>query len=164
MRIFLPATLPDALEDLPGEEEIDQTLTGDETVLVCEDDPTVRELASRILQHAGYTVLSADHGAAAQDLARQHAGPLHLLLTDVIMPAMNGRQLAETLSEQRPEMRTLYISGYTSDVIANHGVLDEGIDFLEKPFNRKTLLERVRDVLHGDPTNPSTPSPDSETT
>ncbi len=121
--------------------------TGSETVLVCEDDRMVRHLAAHLLRDAGYTVIEAENGAQALHLAAEHGGPIHLLVTDVIMPDMNGAKLAEALTAARPEVRTLFVSGYTSNVIAHHGVLDEGVDFLEKPFSRRALLHRVRDVL-----------------
>ena len=121
--------------------------TGHETVLLCEDDDTIREMAGRVLRDAGYTVLTAAAGPAAIACAEAHAGPLDVVVTDVIMPDMHGRELADTLRVARPDLRVLYISGYASDVISHHGVLDEGIQFLEKPFTRPVLLQRVRALL-----------------
>ena len=123
--------------------------TGAETILVCEDDDTVRHLATRMLQDGGYTVLAARHGGEALELAADYNGPIHLLISDVIMPGMNGKKLSTTLAAAMPEMKTLFVSGYTDDVIAHHGVLDAGVQFLEKPFNRQSLLQRVREVLDG---------------
>jgi CheY-like chemotaxis protein len=120
---------------------------GCETVLVCEDDATVRALATQFLSAAGYSVLSAENGVSALEVAARHPGPIHLLLTDVIMPLMNGRELAHQLGAQRPDLRTLYVSGYTSNVIAQHGVLDAGVEFLEKPYNSRALLHHVRSIL-----------------
>jgi len=120
---------------------------GTETLMICEDDPAVREMTARMLAGAGYQVLVAPDAAHALELAAAHAGPLALLITDVIMPDMNGRQLAEALTGVRPGVRTLFVSGYTSNVIAHHGVLDESVDFLEKPYSRRQLLQRVREML-----------------
>ena len=121
--------------------------SGHESILVCEDDAALRDLTCRTLQSKGYDVLSATSATKALEVAGAHAGPIHLLVTDVIMPGLNGRQLAEALQSVRPDVGVLYVSGYTSDVIAHHGVLDEGVEFLEKPFNSTELLVRVREVL-----------------
>ncbi len=107
----------------------------------------MRELATTVLGRAGYTVLAATTPSEALRLAAAHPGPIHLLMTDVILPEMNGRKLSEALSERRPEAATLFVSGYTANVIAHHGVLEEGVAFLEKPFNRDALLGGVRAVL-----------------
>lgn len=120
---------------------------GTETILLCEDDPAVRELATHLLTDVGYHVLVAEGPRRALQLAELSAGSIQLLLTDVIMPEMNGRTLSDVLKAKRPELRSLYMSGYTSDVIAHHGVLDQGVEFLEKPFSRRSLLKRVREVL-----------------
>ncbi len=120
---------------------------GTETVLVCEDDTAVRDLAAQFLRSAGYTVLSAESRRRALQVAAASAGPVHLLLTDVVMPDGNGKQLADALTAVRPSVRTLFMSGYTANVIAHHGVLDEGLELLEKPFTRERLLRRVRTVL-----------------
>ncbi|MCB9850055.1 MAG: PAS domain S-box protein [Phycisphaerales bacterium] len=157
-RICIPATDADVTASKDVDPANDVPLTGDETILVCEDDGPVRALAARMLAEAGYNVLIADGGARALELARKHEGPIHLLLTDVIMPRMNGRRLAESLARERPDIRTLYISGYTADVIAHRGVLDPDIEFLEKPFSQRDLLRRVRDALNGG----STPAPKPE--
>ena len=121
---------------------------GSETILLCEDDAPVRELITQSLQAAGYTVLAAGTGGEGLEVARNHAGAVDLLITDVIMPDMNGRALAERLAAMRPDLPTLFISGYTSNVIAQHGVLEEGVEFLEKPFTRQDLLTKARAVLN----------------
>jgi len=121
--------------------------TGTETVLLCEDDAAVRHLAAQFLQEAGYDVVAAASGAEAFALAREHPHGFALLVTDVIMPALNGLRLSEALAQEQFVLRTLFISGYTANVIAHHGVLDEGVEFLEKPFTRVRLLQRVREVL-----------------
>lgn len=131
---------------------------GTETILLCEDDPAVRALTSGILRDAGYTVLATAHGAAALQAASEHDGPIALLVTDVIMPGMNGRRLADALSLQRPGLRTLFVSGYSANIIAEHGVLETDVAFLEKPFTRQSLLTRVRQIL--DEPASATPPPE----
>jgi DNA-binding response OmpR family regulator len=99
------------------------------------------------LEHHGYQVLVARHPAEALNLVENYPGRIDLLITDVIMPAMNGKELAERLSAFKLGMRSIFMSGYTSDVIAQHGVLDEGVHFLQKPFSVKGMVEKVREVL-----------------
>jgi DNA-binding NtrC family response regulator len=108
----------------------------------------VRELARHVLTENGYTVLAARHGEEALQLCERHGGPLHLLLTDVIMPrGLSGRQLAEHLALLCPEIRVLYMSGYTDNAIVHHGVLDPGVNFLQKPFAADALVAKVRQAL-----------------
>lgn len=107
----------------------------------------VRRFTVRILERCGYKVLPASSAGDAIVLAQQYEGPIDLLLTDVVMPHMDGRELATRLVEMRPELEVLYASGYTRDIIAHHGVLDEGIHFVAKPFTLDTLTARVREVL-----------------
>jgi two-component system cell cycle sensor histidine kinase/response regulator CckA len=126
-------------------------LTGDETILVCEDDANVRDLARRFLEAAGYTVLVAESGTAAIEVAQSHGSPIHLVLTDVIMPGMDGKDLAERLSAIHPDLSVLYMSGYTANVTAQHGVSDERVKLLDKPFSRKSLLTAVRNAVEGRP-------------
>ena len=120
---------------------------GSETVLLVEDDRSVRAITERFLRSLGYGVLTAADAEEALRQAAEYPGPIHLLITDVVMPGMNGRDLATRLTAKFPEMACLYISGYTSDVIAHHGVLDEGVQFLSKPFTRSELAQTVRDAL-----------------
>jgi len=112
-----------------------------------EDNTGLRKLATRILKPAGYTVLEAATGEEALRLLAQHDAPVHLLLSDVVMPGMSGRQLAEQLVRTRPGINVLYMSGYTSDTIVRHGVLDAQMPFLNKPFTAAALLRKVREVL-----------------
>ncbi|HEU5260212.1 MAG TPA: response regulator [Gemmatimonadales bacterium] len=120
---------------------------GTETVLVVEDAAAVRAVTRQVLERQGYTILEAPNGAAALHLAATHHGPIHLLLTDVVMPALSGRPLAERLTQLRPETRVLYTSGYTDDSIVRHGILEPGIAYLQKPFTPASLARKVRDVL-----------------
>jgi CheY-like chemotaxis protein len=120
---------------------------GSETVLVAEDDAMVRSLIRRVLRAHGYETLEAADGATAVRLCERHPGPIHLLLTDVVMPELGGRELVERLAQLRPEMRVLFMSGYTDDAIVQHGVPDSDIPFVQKPFTPDALARKVREVL-----------------
>jgi signal transduction histidine kinase/ActR/RegA family two-component response regulator len=122
---------------------------GTETILLVEDEPGVRGLASRVLQGSGYTTIVAASGVDALKAAAAHEGPIHLLLTDVVMPRMGGKELADALAGIRPDTLVLYMSGYTDDAIVHHGVLDSGTELLPKPFTPHELTARVRSVLDG---------------
>jgi len=123
---------------------------GDETILLVEDEGAFLKLTKTILEEQGYTVLAAGTPGEAIRLAREHAGEIHLLLTDVVMPEMNGRDLAKNILSLYPSLKRLYMSGYTSDVIADHGVLDSGTHFIHKPFNAPLLTAKVREALDSD--------------
>ena len=123
--------------------------SGSETILLVEDAPAVLSMAQTMLQKQGYAVLAAGTPGEALRLAREFAGEIHLLVTDVIMPEMNGRELSGQLQAVRPRLKVLYVSGYTANVIEHHGVLDPGESFMAKPFTARALAARVRAVLDG---------------
>jgi PAS domain S-box-containing protein len=120
---------------------------GSETVLLAEDEPMLRQLVADVLQSAGYQVLVAAHGPEALQRAGEHVGPIHLLLTDVVMPGGSGRELAQALTAQRPETAVLYTSGHTDDALLQHGISSAEVDFLQKPFTPTELTAKVRTIL-----------------
>jgi PAS domain S-box-containing protein len=122
---------------------------GHETILLVEDEPGILEMTTQMLEMHGYNVLSAGTPGEAVRLARENAGEIHLLMTDVVMPEMNGRDLAKNLLSLYPDLKRLFMSGYTADVIAHHGVLEEGVQFIQKPFTIKELAAKVREALEG---------------
>jgi CheY-like chemotaxis protein len=132
------------------------SLRGSETILLVEDQDEVRALTRRILEKQGYRVLVAAHGNEALVLAEQQGGSIDVLVTDVVMPGMSGSELGSRLGSLRPEMKVLYLSGYTDEAILHHGVLEPGVAFLQKPFTPETLARKVREVLG--PTPPTSPS------
>ena len=129
------------------EQPVVGSLEGTETILVVEDEAAVRQLVGSTLRLYGYQVMETDDPAKGLELASAYQGVIHLLLTDVIMPAMNGRELFQRLAVDRHDLKVLYMSGYTDNVIAYHGMLDEGITLLQKPFTVHSLLEKVRVAL-----------------
>ena len=147
-KVYLPrhlaktVPLPEKGSDTPGER-------GHETVLLVEDEPAILEMTTRMLERLGYTVLVAGSPGEAVRLAQEHTGRIDLLLTDVVMPEMNGRDLAKNLLSIYPDIRRLFMSGYTANVIAHHGVLDQGVHFINKPFSMKVLGEKLREALEG---------------
>jgi PAS domain S-box-containing protein len=145
-RIYLPQHAGTAVTS-PAAGLRQPAVGGRETILVVEDDSMILGMVSAMLTPMGYTVLSAATPAMALELAEKHPGPIDLLLTDVVMPEMNGRDLARRLAATRPGMRQMFMSGYTADIIASRGVLEEGLEFLQKPFTRKRLVARIRQVL-----------------
>jgi two-component system cell cycle sensor histidine kinase/response regulator CckA len=144
VKVYLPRA--DDVAHLETEPRVKER--GHETVLVVEDEDGVRELVRQILEERGYAVLTARHGRDALQLAERYERPIHLLVTDVVMPEMGGRELAERLSSERPELKVLYISGYTNDEILRRGV-PPGARYLQKPFLSDGLMERVREALEG---------------
>jgi PAS domain S-box-containing protein len=148
--IYLPRHVG-ATESVADQAQAGPAECGQETVLLVDDEPAILKATARMLESLGYVVLAAESPGAALRLTRAREGEIHLLLTDVIMPEMNGRDLARSLLSLRPGLRSLFMSGYPADVIAPHGVLDEGVDFLEKPFSRRGLAAKVRAVLDAAP-------------
>jgi CheY-like chemotaxis protein len=145
-QIYLPqAALPVSSE--PRETTLRHLPTGTETILLVEDEEQLRLMAQHILLRCGYTVLAVSGGASARELVASYAGPIHLLLTDVVMPGPSGRQIAQELALIRPGVRILYTSGYTDDAVVRHGVTDATVAFLQKPFTPSTLTTKVRQVL-----------------
>lgn len=147
-RIYIPRFLSDKASHT-SKESVRTLQRGTETVLIVEDEDSILELAEAILEDMGYNVLTADSPEAAIRLVEGFNDTIHLLITDMIMPGMNGKQLADRLTALQPEMKRIYMSGYTANVIAHHGVLDEGIHFLQKPFSLKSLVDIVREALDG---------------
>jgi two-component system, cell cycle sensor histidine kinase and response regulator CckA len=145
-KIYLPRFESETAQ-VPYAEAAGKRPTGTETILLVEDDEAILSLGKMILDELGYTVLAAHTPVFALHLVKEHPGDIHLLITDVVMPEMNGRELAEKLSAIRPNLKCLYMSGYTADVIAHRGILDEGLNFIQKPFGSDELATRVRRVL-----------------
>src|SRR5216110_2815616 len=148
VKVYLPRVRGAAEPPLPAPEP-PPLRGGNETVLLVEDAAPVRTLARRSLEARGYTVLDAADGPSAIELSRRHSGVIDALVTDVVMPGMSGRELAERLAPTRPEMKVLYTSGYTDDAMVRQGVLSAGVAFLQKPFVPDTLARKVREVLDG---------------
>jgi len=144
--IYLPR-VPDEMKVVQPDHVRATRARGLETVLLVEDEPMVRKLAREVLQSQGYTVLESSTGSEALRICQEHPGPIHLLLTDVVMPGLSGRETAERLIPLRPAMKALYMSGYTDDAIVRHGVLEADTAFLHKPFTPEVLACKVREVL-----------------
>lgn len=146
-RIYLPRLHGAAEVAEQPVEEIHGARGGSETILLAEDESGVRQLVREMLERLGYTILEAASGEEAIQIFTQHAQRIDLLLTDVIMPRMSGRELAQRLRAMRPRQKTLYMSGYTDEVLAQHRVLDANVFLLQKPFEPDALARKVRDVL-----------------
>ena len=137
----------DAAADELSKPKATGTLAGTETILLAEDDAILRPLAKQLLEKLGYRVLEGGDAAEALAAAQRHTGPIHLLIADVILPGPSGRELARRLAVARPDTKVVYVSGYTDDAIVHHGMLEPGLNFLQKPFTPATLARKVRDVL-----------------
>lgn len=147
-KIYFPRVQETAVTAAPAEGR-QAAPRGSETVLVVEDDAAVLPLVRGVLISKGYKVLEASQGDEALSISESHLGPIELLVTDIVMPVMTGRDLAEELLLRHPETRVLYMSGYTDDAIVLHGVLERGAAFLQKPFTPDALARKVREVLDG---------------
>jgi CheY-like chemotaxis protein len=135
-------------KDARAQEHLPQdAVRGNETVLLVEDEPALLQLSKSIVQELGYTALAADTPRKAIELAREHSGRIDLLITDVIMPGMNGRDLARSILAIHPDIRWLFMSGYTADAIARHGILEQGMHFVQKPFSVNDLAQKIREAL-----------------
>ena len=146
--IYLPRHLGEA-EQTRGKDMIEPIPQGHGTILLVEDEPAILQLTKELLEICGYTVLSANTSAEGIRLASEHQGKIDLLMTDVIMPEMNGRDLADKLKAHYPQLKCLFMSGYTYDIISRQGALKEGLDFIQKPFSLPALAAKVREVLAG---------------
>jgi NO-binding membrane sensor protein with MHYT domain/nitrogen-specific signal transduction histidine kinase/CheY-like chemotaxis protein len=155
-KVYLPRVHEVAPAIAPAEAQA-SNLTGTETVLIVEDETAVRELAARVLQLYGYQTLVATDGEEALALAQQHNGPIHLMVTDLVLPHMSGQQAAERLARFRPEARVLYMSGFTESALAHQGDLGSAPAFIEKPFAPLALATKVREVLAESATSPGSP-------
>ena len=134
-------------EPLTAREEARPQDEGGETVLLVDDEPQVREVMSHLLRGQGYRVIEASNGHEALRLSQEPGIELDLLLTDIAMPLMGGKELADRLTQMHPRTKVLYTSGYTDDAIVQHGVLEPGTEFVQKPFTRAVLARKVREVL-----------------
>jgi CheY-like chemotaxis protein len=148
-KIYLPVTT--AVADAPPPPADTSALRGTETVLVIEDQVTVRDLIEKTLRRLGYTVIAASTGAQAVTAAAERRGPIDVILTDVILPDGSGRQAARQILAMIPTVRVLYMSGYTDDAIVHHGVLEQGLAFIQKPFTADEVVRKIRDVLSAEP-------------
>ncbi len=148
-KIYLPRH-GDGVVEAEAARSADFPLGRGETVLIVEDEPAMLAMGKAMLEKLGYTVLGAATPGQALRLVHEHTGDIHLLMTDVVMPQMNGRDLAERLVPGKPGMKCLFMSGYTANVIAHHGVLNEGVHFIQKPFTMKDLGAKVREALGND--------------
>ncbi|MBA3030281.1 MAG: response regulator [Desulfobacteraceae bacterium] len=150
-KVYLPVSTEDhGIIPERHNKRLEKVFFGDETILLVEDNDSVRQMVLSILERQGYHVLLAENGSRALSVAANHHGPLHLLLTDVVMPGMNGRELFQETLKTRLDLRVLYMSGYAEDVIAHHGVLDEKMAFIQKPFTVQSLSAKVRERLDQD--------------
>lgn len=123
------------------------TEQGQETILLVEDEPALLKLTSILLERLGYHIIAVDSPDRAIEIVREYKGPIHMLMTDVIMPGMNGRELALNIMPLQPDIKLLFMSGYTADIISENGVLDRGINFIQKPFVWNELGKKIRSIL-----------------
>jgi CheY-like chemotaxis protein len=147
-KIYLPRSTDHQVSETPPAVSIG-SVEGTEVVLVVEDEPLVRRLVCETLKKHGYHILEASSATEAIDLSSPSGQRIDLLLTDVIMPQMNGKALYQALQPFQPQLEVIYMSGYADDIIIHHGILEEGINFIQKPFTLQLLTTKVRQVLNG---------------
>jgi len=145
-KIYFPIVGAETVAAVPERREA-PSLTGDETVLIVEDQAQTRAVTCKILRRHGYSVIEAATGPEAIVKSAEYAGTIDVLLTDVVLPAMNGRRVADLLQSARTNLRVIYMSGYTTDAIVHHGVLDPGLVLIQKPYTAEALLRQIREVL-----------------
>jgi CheY-like chemotaxis protein len=138
---------PGGIPDVDKVPPVQAAKGGKETILMVEDDASILTIGKTMLEKLGYTVLTAEGPKKALQISKAYAKPIHLLLTDVVMPEMNGKELASRLRSDLPDLKCLYMSGYTADIIAHRGVLEGGVNFIQKPFSRKELDDKIRKIL-----------------
>ena len=145
-KIYLPRYRTRRIYCMRGEK--DQSIErGHETILLVEDEPAILEMTTMMLERLGYQVVAAGAPKEAIHLVQEHAGEIHLVVTDVVMPEINGRDLCENILSIHPNLKCLFMSGYSTSIIAHHGVLDEGVNFIHKPFSMEQLAAKVREAL-----------------
>ncbi len=149
-KIYLPRHTAGMAEKIPDRPMTSPPRGSGETILIVEDEATILEMLETILENMNYKVIAAASPSQAMEMAHSHAGQIHLVITDVVMPEMNGRDLAGKITDLYPDIGLLFMSGYTANVIAHQGVLDEGVAFIQKPFSMKDLAVKVREVLDGE--------------
>ncbi len=146
-KIYLPVSRK-TTEETESKSTVKALLQGNETILIVDDNTSICRLIVETLKPLGYNCLQATSGKDAIDVLREYSGEIHLLVTDVVMPGMSGKELAETIGKKRPEMKIIFMSGYTENIIAHHGVLEQGINYISKPITPVALTQKIRSVLH----------------
>jgi DNA-binding response OmpR family regulator len=149
-KIYLPR-VDEPLQEITKEILKEELPRGNETILIVEDEEEVRKLAGKILEKQGYRILETFNGDEALVVCERGRSPIHLMLADIVMPGMSGSELAKRVKPLYPEMKVLYMSGYTDDAIVRHGVLEKGVNYIQKPFTMEGLARRVREVLDKEP-------------
>jgi len=146
-RLYFPSCETEETISHSTEKSHGKVPMGSETILLVEDEPAILKMGREMIRRLGYNVLTAENPSEAMKIAREYGETIHLLITDVVMPEMNGRDLSSQLTKTFPGLKTLYMSGYTANVIAHHGVLDDGVQFIQKPFSMKDLAVKVRETF-----------------